>query len=964
MAHRRCTTLTTAVLAAALALTSAASGTAVASPTGEELDGVWSIMPPGADGSLSGPEALAARAGKLPPHFADQLAMYGDLVYDDATPGFRAEQLDDYFRRSILAVPEDQVERRYSPGGRTDVEVVRDSFGVPHIEGQTREAAMFGQGYAAAEDRLFLMDALRRAGRAELSAWLGPSAGNQALDAEVLTEAPYTEGDLTAQLESLAASGPDGAQAVSDNAAYVEGINSYVAEARVDPRKLPAEYLALQLVPEDFVPEDVVANSAFIGGIFGNGGGTEVRNLCAIRTLEDDLGPEQARAVFDDLRFADDEEAPVTTPDPFPFLTDLGPVDPAAVPDLDCDSLTPVSAPTVPSDGTTIDLPLVAAAPTQERSDGTIDLPWGEVTLRPPDAMSNALLVAGDRTDTGVPMAVMGPQTGYFAPQLFWERSVRAPGVAASGVGIAGGGSAVTIGRGLDYAWSVTSGNSDNIDHFVLELCEPDGGEASVSSMGYLRGGACVPIETHEEILVAKPSAGGLPGSPDQAKGVVIRKYFERAPDYGAVNARGTLRDGTPVAVARARTTYLNEVAGASAFVKINDPARMDSGFEAFRRAIFELGYTYNWLWADQRDIGYQLSCACPRRTPGVDPDLPVRGDGRFDWTGRLALDELPHDTNPESGYLIAWNNRQAPQWRTSDSQFGWGPVHRSQLLERRIQGELAEGPVSIGELVDITELAGTTDLRGQEVLPHVLRLMESRPASDVDERAVQLVPLLREWMASGSHRRDHDRDGAYEHATAIAAVDAWWEPLVDAVLEEGTADARNVIGITLHDNHKDGSAFQDSLYAHVQKDVRQVLGEPVRSPFSRTYCGGGDAAACAGDLWASLGAAVDRLEEEFDSAEVADWRRTPEDEQIRHSPIGVTGVPPIHWVNRPTFQLVVSLPPPGEGAAPAAAPAAAPSAERARATLPATGGSLAVAGLLALAAAVVLRRRSPVLRP
>ena len=44
--------------------------------------------------------------------------------------------------------------------------IVRDgNFGVPHIYGSTRAGTMFGLGYVGAEDRLFVMDALRNAGR-------------------------------------------------------------------------------------------------------------------------------------------------------------------------------------------------------------------------------------------------------------------------------------------------------------------------------------------------------------------------------------------------------------------------------------------------------------------------------------------------------------------------------------------------------------------------------------------------------------------------------------------------------------------------------------------------------------------------------------------------------------------------------------------------------------------------------
>ena len=40
--------------------------------------------------------------------------------------------------------------------------IVRDRFGVPHITGATDADVAFGAGYANIEDRMFLMDVLRR----------------------------------------------------------------------------------------------------------------------------------------------------------------------------------------------------------------------------------------------------------------------------------------------------------------------------------------------------------------------------------------------------------------------------------------------------------------------------------------------------------------------------------------------------------------------------------------------------------------------------------------------------------------------------------------------------------------------------------------------------------------------------------------------------------------------------------
>ena len=60
--------------------------------------------------------------------------------------------------------------------------ILRDTFGVPHVYGDTRSAAMFGAGYVTAEDRLFEADVLRHVGRGRLSEFLGPSKANLQMD--------------------------------------------------------------------------------------------------------------------------------------------------------------------------------------------------------------------------------------------------------------------------------------------------------------------------------------------------------------------------------------------------------------------------------------------------------------------------------------------------------------------------------------------------------------------------------------------------------------------------------------------------------------------------------------------------------------------------------------------------------------------------------------------------------------
>src|SRR5204862_2756921 len=92
------------------------------------------------------------------------------------------------------------------------------------------------------------------------------------------------------------------------------------------------------------------------------------------------------------------------------------------------------------------------------------------------------------------------------------------------------------------------------------------------------------------------------------------------------------------------------------------------------------------------------------------------------------------------------------------------------------------------------------------------------------------------------------------------------------------------------------------AFYSHVNKDARQVLGLAVADPWSRTYCGGGTLSACRDVLWNAMSQAAADLQAEFSSANVADWKRQVADETVHHTAVGVTGVPDIHWINRPTF--------------------------------------------------------------
>jgi len=434
--------------------------------------GFRDILPPGTRGRYDAVELAAFLAtGRTVPHCCDQLPMYRDLVY--GAPGLTAAQVPTYYKDSSFGVREDDVERTYSP--RSDVTIVRDrSFGVPHVYGTTRDGAMFGLGYVGAEERLFFMDVLRHAGRAELSSFAGGS--NAAMDAEQWEVAPYTEADLERQAEQIPRLlGHQGEIMRRDVENYIAGINRYIAEAKLDPTKLPGEYLAIGRPqgPEPWKRTDVIATASLVGGIFGRGGGNELAWTEVADALEKRFGRRRGARVFRDFRAAQDPAAPVTVlRGRFPYQTQPRRARGVARPD-----------------------------PGSLRRH-TVDSAGGLLSF-PPSA-SNALLVSGRESASGRPLFVAGPQVAYFSPQILMEEDVHAPaadglpGIDARGAAFVGINLYVQLGRGRDYVWSATSAGQDNIDTFALRLCEPDGSAPSIDSMHYRFRGACLPIEVLE----------------------------------------------------------------------------------------------------------------------------------------------------------------------------------------------------------------------------------------------------------------------------------------------------------------------------------------------------------------------------------------------------------------------------------------------------------------------------------
>jgi acyl-homoserine lactone acylase PvdQ len=849
-----------------------------------DAGGFRNVLPPGENGLDTLAQIFSFRGtGAIPPHFADQQPLYEDLVY--GSPELTDAGVAAYFKDATFGVPPGEVASTIEP--RPGVTIVRDSaYGVPHIYGETRGDTMFGAGYAGAADRLFLMDVLRHTGRAELASFLGGS--NAEADATQWGFAPYAEADLQKQLDlAPRLYGQAGQQALEDVQSYVDGINAYIAAAVADSALRPGEYALLNKPIEAWKPTDVVAIASLVGGIFGRGGGNELGSALTMQAFVDRFGRKAGRRAWLGFRSKNDPEAPTTLSERFPYETR---------------SAFAKRGLALPDPGSVRDTTIATASSAPSGGGGS----FGEAIQRAigeAGHASNWELVSARNSASGHPLAVMGPQVGYFVPQILMEQDLHGPGIDARGASFAGLSLFVLLGHGRDYAWSATTATSDNVDTFAEVLCQ--------GKFSYRYRGKCRPMEKLVKAESWTPNAIDS----TEAGSQTLTAYRTV---HGIVYARGKVR-GQAVAFVRQRSTYFHEVASVIGFGQLNEPAFL-TGPSAFKKAVSNINFLFNWAYVDSEHIAYALSGAMPQRQ-GTSPDFPVLGTGEFDWKGfrpaNRTAEYLPFAKHPQAvdpDFLVSWNNKQAPGWGAADDQYAYGPLFRSQMIADKVRAATkGKRRMTIAQLVQAMEEPATQDLRGYRLLPTIFDAV-GKPKQPALREALS---TLRAWQKAGAHRRDLDRDGTYEENAAVELMDAWWPKLVATEFKPSLGDEafERLEGMLKVGDHTGGSPdapdFFDGWWGYVSKDLRTLFGPRPKGAYSRIYCGKGSKKRCRKALQRSLAQALKVSPATMYGGGNAKCAPNPQPSCFdQNRPTVTSGVElgPFPFQNRPTFQQVVTL--------------------------------------------------------
>ena len=210
---------------------------------------------------------------------------------------------------------------------------------------------------------------------------------------------------------------------------FISGINDYLAIH--SPSTAP------------WTRNDVYALNALKGQFVGQGGGDEARRSEFLGGLEQRLGQVRGKSVFNDLRQFKNPDSPTTVDGTFHY---------GAIPDH-----APGSA--VLDPGSFHSTPAAAKR----------DLP--KQAVAEPARASNTLMIDAKDSTTGHPLMVGGPQIGYFFPGFTYEIDMHAPGLVWRGATSAPFPGYMLIGRGEDFATTLTSSSGDIIDQYAETLC-------------------------------------------------------------------------------------------------------------------------------------------------------------------------------------------------------------------------------------------------------------------------------------------------------------------------------------------------------------------------------------------------------------------------------------------------------------------------------------------------------------
>lgn len=831
----------------------------------------WTVLAPGT-GGIGAPTC---------PMCADQMVLYDDLVgaaepYTDSTlrqyykngqPGltsfstYTEKPKSLYPRNALDELMEEFMARgydkpvTYAPPNTLVARIDWDAYHVPHVVGETVEDVTFGLGYATVYSNMFEMLLFRFAGMSGLLQTGLHITPMESLDIRSLMEQlmnfqplNYTRDELLDTFDPLlcdALLGPECQELASAMVAYREGINKAIM-ARYPTFKV-LEALGIPWPKWEVI--DTAGAGLAVTGVFGDPGADQLANLSIFKKIQASVGEEQAPTIFADykMKHAPLDSTTVTVQEPFPNPVyadgsdDTGParyVDEASL--------------------AWVDVQAMEKDPAKRRL----------LTLEKPHT-SNWMVVTREKSATGHPLLVGGPQMSYFRPNLFMEFDARTVDnrFQITGVSLPGLFVAAFAGSGHDGVWSPTSAVGKTSDIFVEKLCAPDGRHpVDPEAKYYWHEGEC-------KAMRLRPDNG----TPFTVHGPVIAWEMVA---------------GEPVAITR--KSYNAERIGQGImpyYLLAKGKVKTALQFvDIMQHHVLALNYAY----INATEVAYINTGLYPIRAAGAQADLPTWGTGPWDWQGVIPLSRRPHAVNPPGDFILSWNNQSAPGFYQSDGDF-----QRVQMLQRLVN---TPAPIDLPALAQISQTAALQDGYALSMLPQLMDYAQGTQLAG-EELSEMLTELVVWTEQRGAQRLDLDRDGFYDDA-GPAIMDE-----IMLCLKQALEDDLHFELGPLNLPGAMGSAYQDGTTSIIRRMLNRAKtngDNPANVAEDLLQCADGTFSGCRHLVLQALTQARTNLIRTFGNDTPALWLKSAD--HIVLMPSNITDGNPWHWQNRPTFQQVATV--------------------------------------------------------
>jgi penicillin G amidase len=261
---------------------------------------------------------------------------------------------------------------------------------------------------------------------------------------------------------------------------------------------------------------------------------------------------------------------------------------------------------------------------------------------------SNNWVLSGSRTTTGMPILANDMHLGMSAPAIWFENHLVSDDLHVTGISFPGL-PLVMAGHNEQLAWGFTNGFPDVQDLYMEHLRQTPEGQTE-----YEFRGDWLPADVKREEIQVKDADPVI-------EEVIVTRH---GPIINSLIAGEGLE--SPLAL---RWNALDKANTFQTLLAMNRASSCDAFREALRGWLYP---TQNIVYADrQGNIGYSFPGRIPIRAKG-DGAVPAPGwTGEYEWTSYIPYEDLPHLSNPETGYIASANNRVVdegyPYWVSPD---------------------------------------------------------------------------------------------------------------------------------------------------------------------------------------------------------------------------------------------------------------------------------------------------------